>query len=152
MLTAKPNLSILQKYFHSIHQTAQSLMCMLNLFHPEIVFSQFHFCQPFFSLTNRVKVKPPTNVCLSCLLFHLPMNEIIISHEKFSSENKNIIGTSIFITDKTFRNNFHLNFAAFKEALLAARSLGLCWSEQTLKRKAFYCRETFIILLLGTYY
>lgn len=56
----------------------------------------------------------PQIVCLSCLLFHLSMNEIIISHEKFPSENKNIIGTSIFIMAKIAKTKkeqiFHLNF------------------------------------------
>lgn len=70
---------------------------MLKLFSPEIVFF-FIFLQLNFAFSSlRFTPSRTRIVCLSCLLHHLSMNEIIISHEKFSSENKNIIGTSIFI-------------------------------------------------------
>lgn len=50
------------------------------------------------------------------------MNEIIISHEKFSSENKNIIGTSIFIMDRSGKkiiSKFSLLPADVKERMKA---------------------------------
>lgn len=57
--------------------------------------------QPFFNhfqmRGEEKKKRKPENVFLSC---YLSMNEIIISHEKISSENKSIIGTSIFIMPK----------------------------------------------------
>lgn len=58
--------------------------------------------------------KPPKTVCLSCLLFRLSMNEIIISHEKFSSENKRTSLAHQFSLWIGARKNLSQNFLYFR--------------------------------------
>lgn len=120
----------------------------------ELFFFNFIFTNFFSSTHNECQKRKPENVFLSCLLYHLSMNEIIISHEKISSENKNIIGTSIFIMAKASRNNFYLNFYSFRcwfasfevraVQLAAFSCLFVCLLK---KNEGFYGRE----LLLSCY-
>lgn len=135
--------------FNPIHHTPNACQNILS----RNCFSQFSV--PLFSVFCLSFGKGSRIVWLSCLLCRLSMNEIIISHEIFSSENKNIIAHQFSLREKPPG----IILSQFSCFLLA--SLGVFnWQPFHLfvrqrrgrRSESFYCGETFIILLLGTYY
>lgn len=114
-------------------------------------FSQFSVPLLFISAFCLSFGKGSRIVWLSCLLRRLSMNEIIISHEIFSSENKNIIATSIFITRKTSRNNFISIFMLFVSFLggVQLAALSLVRSAETRQNKwKLLLRRNFYYLVI----
>lgn len=85
-------------YFNPIHHTPNAYWIILsqNCFSPIFFLSLRPASHSAFYFIR----EDPDVVYAPCLFYQLPKDETIISHEIFWSENKNIIGTSIFITMK----------------------------------------------------